>query len=107
MGPRWPSPAFISLALDRPETRAWIRQRAIGATLPNLNTGILAAVPLVVPPETLVLGFDSVVAPMEQLISENNARSQTLAMIRDTLLPRLISGKLRLPEAEAVLAEVG
>jgi type I restriction enzyme S subunit len=30
--------------------------------------------------------------------------AQTLATLRDTLLPRLISGRLRLPEAEALVA---
>ena len=31
--------------------------------------------------------------------------ARTLATLRDTLLPRLISGQLRLPEAEALLEE--
>jgi type I restriction enzyme S subunit len=106
MGPLWPSPAFISLALDRPETRAWISQHAIGATLPNLNTGILSAVPLIVPTESLLQAFTSVADPIEQLISANNDQSHSLAIIRDTLLPRLISGKLRVPEAEAMLEAV-
>ena len=57
MGPRWPSSMFMSLALDRPESRAWITQHAIGATMPNLNTGILSAVPLVVPPDDLLRAF--------------------------------------------------
>jgi type I restriction enzyme S subunit len=33
-------------------------------------------------------------------ISSNNEESQTLAELRDTLLPRLISGEIRIPEAE-------
>ena len=32
-------------------------------------------------------------------------QAQTLASLRDTLLPRLISGQLRLPEAEVLAAE--
>jgi type I restriction enzyme S subunit len=39
-------------------------------------------------------------------VSANNALAQALASIRDTLLPRLISGKLRLTEAEARVHEV-
>jgi type I restriction enzyme S subunit len=106
MSPLWPSPAFISVALDRPETRAWISQHAIGATLPNLNTGILSAVPLILPTESILRAFTRIADPIEQLISANNDQSHTLAIIRDTLLPRLISGKLRVPEAEAMLMEV-
>ena len=36
---------------------------------------------------------------MERL-KENLKQAQTLAQLRDTLLPKLISGQLRLPEAE-------
>lgn len=73
MGPRWASSMFMSLALDRPETRAWITQHAIGATMPNLNTGILSAVPLVVPPDDLLSEFSRLVGPNELLISAKNA----------------------------------
>jgi type I restriction enzyme S subunit len=40
---------FISYLLGVPKTREWISQHAIGATMPNLNTGILSSVPLQVP----------------------------------------------------------
>lgn len=50
--------------------------------------------------------FESVAKPLFGKIVANRARAQTLATLRDTLLPRLISGQLRLPEAEAMLAEV-
>ena len=42
---------------------------------------------------------------MFEQITENVLQAQTLAQLRDTLLPKLISGQLRLPEAEALLAE--
>jgi type I restriction enzyme S subunit len=35
----------------------------------------------------------------------NEIQAQTLATLRDTLLPRLISGQLRLPEAESQIEE--
>ena len=40
-----------------------------------------------------------------QRIKKNENQAQTLAQLSDTLLPKLISGQLRLPEAEALLAE--
>ena len=39
-------------------------------------------------------------------MDENDQQAQTLATLRDTLLPRLISGQLRLPEAEAEIEGV-
>ena len=42
--------------------------------------------------------FASAVGPLLQKVLDNRQQSATLAQLRDTLLPRLISGKLRLPE---------
>jgi type I restriction enzyme S subunit len=40
------------------------------------------------------------------MIEANEQQSQILAALRDTLLPRLISGELRVPDAERFLTEV-
>ena len=55
------------------------------------------------PPAELKAEFDEAVAPLWQRIAANNSQAQTLATLRDTLLPRLISGQLRLPEVQAEL----
>jgi len=100
LGPKWPSPAFTSMALDRPETRAWISQHAIGATMPNLNTGILAAVPLIVPPDDILSAFSRIVQPQDCLAVQHDAECETLSTLRDTLLPKLLSGELKVNQAE-------
>ena len=46
--------------------------------------------------------FDEVMEPLVARIESNQQQAQTLATLRDTLLPRLISGQLRLPEASSV-----
>jgi type I restriction enzyme S subunit len=43
------------------------------------------------------------VDPLICSMRNNELQAQTLANLRDTLLPRLISGQLRLPEAEAMV----
>ncbi len=40
---------YLSYYLAHPATRSWIVRHAIGATMPNLNTGTLSALPVVVP----------------------------------------------------------
>lgn len=40
---------FLAYSLSQPRTSTWIRQRAVGATMPNLNTGILRQVPVELP----------------------------------------------------------
>ena len=100
LGPKWPSPMFASFALDRPETRAWISQHAIGATMPNLNTGILSAVPLVMPSDGVVRAFARAVDPLQELVVARDAEGSLLASARDELLPRLLSGELSVAHAE-------
>jgi type I restriction enzyme S subunit len=45
------------------------------------------------------------VSAIQKAISSNHVQAQTLSGLRDTLLPRLISGQFRLPEAEALLRD--
>lgn len=62
---------------------------------------------LVIPSKDVLVEFEKVTNPLFERIGQNRQQSQTLATLRDTLLPRLISGQLRLPDAEAALVEVG
>ena len=55
-------------------------------------------------PTTDVLdAFANIAEPLFERLIENERQAQTLTQLRDTLLPRLISGQLRLPEAETLL----
>lgn len=104
-GDKWPSRTYVSLALATATTSEWLHRHAVGATMPNLNTGILGGLPVLLPGEPTLLAFEKVAGALEERISANLAQVQILAGIRDAMLPRLVSGKLRLPEAEAQLNE--
>lgn len=52
--------------------------------------------PVVVAPETVLRTYDDVTSPIDQRIVENEVMLRTLSTLRDTLLPRLISGQLRI-----------
>jgi len=52
----------------------------------------------------VLAAFEELVAITEEQRSRNASMAETLATLRDTLLPRLISGQLRLPEAAAEAA---
>ena len=56
-----------------------------------------------VPPIVLQKRFSQVVRTLLERIAENREATETLSTLRDTLLPRLISGQLRLPEAESIV----
>jgi type I restriction enzyme S subunit len=77
-----------------------IKQKANGSTFMEISKSAFRPMELVVAPPQVVSEFDSIGKPLLDRIAENEKTRRQLAEIRDTLLPRLISGKLRLPEAE-------
>ncbi|WP_462382623.1 restriction endonuclease subunit S [Pseudomonas sp. Marseille-QA0892] len=72
-----------------------------GSAVPTLNRNHVHSLRYVLPPIELVKAYEGTALSIHQRVLENNRQSQTLTQLRDTLLPRLISGQLRLPEAEA------
>lgn len=64
----------------------------------SLTTKLLSGVKIVLPPAELIQKFDDVASPLVNKIVANLQNSRTLANLRDVLLPRLISGKLRIIE---------
>ena len=72
--------------------------------VPGLNRNNVYRLPVVIPPLSVLAAFDDLVGALRRRVFANEVQAQTLATLRDTLLPRLISGQLRLPEAEALAA---
>jgi type I restriction enzyme S subunit len=72
--------------------------------VPGLNRNNVYRLAVVIPPPPVLAAFDEVAASLRSKIFSNEQQAQTLATLRDTLLPRLISGQLRLAEAEALAA---
>jgi type I restriction enzyme S subunit len=71
--------------------------------VPGLNRSNVYRLPVLLPRNDLLSSFDELIRSLRRRISLNAKQTQTLATLRDTLLPRLISGQLRLPEAEAII----
>src|SRR5574337_748098 len=79
-----------------------IKQNANGSTFMEISKAAFRPIPLVFPPKELVAQFVDVAIALLARITEGERHRTQLAETRDTLLPRLISGKLRLPEAAAI-----
>ncbi len=58
---------------------------------------------LAIPPPEIAHRFDELTAPLMTKIKANSDQSRTLATLRDTLLPKLLSGELRVPQAQALV----
>jgi type I restriction enzyme S subunit len=84
------------------------RQVAVSkaTTMGHIQRGHLTAAKVLVPSEEVLRAADEVLEPIIHRVIENSLQANNLAALRDALLPRLISGQLRLPEAEGAIAEV-
>lgn len=69
----------------------------------RIQNDVLGRFALALPTEPVADAFSAFVTPIQKAITANHQKAQILTQLRDTLLPRLISGQLRLPEAESLL----
>lgn len=74
-----------------------------GSAIPSTSREEFYAIQLVVPPEELQSAFTQGLAEVWSRQELADEGSSTLATLRDTLLPRLVSGVIRIPEAERIL----
>ncbi len=73
----------------------------------ELSRVVLGSLPFISPSSQLISAyFDSAYA-IQDKIEKNEEASVALARTRDALLPKLISGEIRIPDAEKMLEEVG
>ena len=72
-----------------------VRPFVTGAVQPKLNQRNVKAIPLAVPSESLCNGFFDLVKPLFALLVNNSDGNLILAAMRDALLPKLISGEIR------------
>lgn len=73
-----------------------------GSVFHNLNKSGFEQLKVLFPNEQLAITFGEITEPIIDKIIKNQKQAQTLTTLRDTLLPRLISGQLRLPDAETL-----
>ncbi|MFO0894786.1 MAG: restriction endonuclease subunit S [Phycisphaerales bacterium] len=83
-----------------------LQQHAHGSVFDTITRDTLAGVFVVVPPSGLVVHFEKGVAPGLGRIRAGLLEASSLAALRDTLLPKLISGELRVKDAERLLKAV-
>ncbi|MCE4553893.1 restriction endonuclease subunit S [Roseateles cellulosilyticus] len=105
--PKRPLPSFHAYLLCRHQP---FREHAIQimsgtSGRQRIQNDVLGRYMVAVPSESVATAFGELVTAIHRKASANNAQTRSLASLRDTLLPRLISGQLRLPEAQAIVAE--
>jgi len=69
-----------------------------GAVQPKINKTNLHSIELACPDDTVVIIFDRIVTPLFNKIKNNKKQIEAMTKTRDTLLPKLMSGKIRVSE---------
>jgi type I restriction enzyme S subunit len=98
---------FIYFTLLKPSFRQVAAGHATGTTVLALPKDGITDYQTVIPPAGLLNVFAAKVEALYQKCQALTEQSELLAKTRDALLPKLISGEIRIPDAEKVLEEVG
>ena len=105
--------AFATLLLHHPDTIDYATRHSTGSTIPYaVWSNSLEDMPVMVPPSAVREAFDGIVRPALDRIPQPYFENRTLAALRDTLLPKLIYGQVRVrhlspglpPGAESAMA---
>ncbi len=76
---------FVSYCLRLPDIKDWLIRHAVGATMPNLNTGILSAVPIDLPPLRIQLEIAAMLGALDDRITLLRETNTTLEAIAQAL----------------------
>jgi len=111
--PFFPTDTVFYVRTDTPLTYCYYLLQTLGlenmntdGAVPGLNRNNAYRLPVVVATTSILESFDEIVSSLRNKMFSNSQHTQTLTQLRDTLLPRLISGQLRLPEAEVMVEEI-
>lgn len=105
--PRVPANAgFVYLAATCRENIEILASLADGGAYPAVRPDVVLATPVASPDASVMGPFSRMVQPWVGAIASCQHESRTLAALRDTLLPKLISGELRVSDASRLAEEV-
>jgi type I restriction enzyme S subunit len=82
-----------------------MENKAVGSAQQNISKGIIEETRIVMPPASILTCFNRQAGPLFNSWVSCHQQSRTLADLRDTLLPKLLSGELRIKEAEGVVGK--
>ncbi len=97
---------FFYLYLNSNYMTQFLDSRLAGTTQKYLTLKVLRALPVVTPDNKTLSHFVNNMSPIFKKIHSNHEQIGILAKLRDTLLPKLMSGEIRIPDAAAMVEEV-
>jgi len=94
---------YYTMRLLEPE---FSRFEAEGTVFGSIGKTDFHAIRCLVPPPSAVAAFEAIVRPLDRRIYISERESRTLVGLRDSLLPKLVSGQIRVKDAERMVEEV-
>lgn len=96
------TPTFVSLYFNSPEGRHRLLANTSSSGVPSIARPVtyLRSIQIPVPSKSVLDAFERLVSPLLFRFSQNLDVNRTLASLCDALLPKLISGELRIKDAE-------
>ncbi|MVF24617.1 restriction endonuclease subunit S [Methylocaldum sp. BRCS4] len=92
--------------LSSDEFVAYTDQTSTGTKMPRTSWSIMSRYEVMLPSEPILESFNNLLAPWIRLINANIHENRTLIQARDLLLPKLMSGEVRIREAENIVGAV-
>lgn len=80
-----------------------LENKAVGSAQQNISKGIVEETNVVLPPRFLLERFEELVAPFFEYWIANLQESRTLTALRDTLLPKLANGEIRVQQLDRAI----
>ena len=101
------SPSFVSYQLGTPKTRQWIVRHAVGATMLNLNTKILKAVPLSLPSIHEQRAIAEVLGALDDKIAANSMKASTAEQLAGVLFDKVSVDLNKVPVSQVLTPILG
>ena len=93
---------FIYLNLRQSSVHDEIINRGQGSAQPNISGGDIETLKVVIAPDVVISNFNVMLYPSFKKMISNQQESRRLAELRDTLLPKLMSGELKVTNMDLV-----
>ena len=96
---------YINQFIKLKSTNSKINQLSTGSVRQSLSFDDFASIPIVKPTDPLNMKFNEIYESLRSKIIQNLEECEILTSLRDTLLPRLMSGELQIPDTENLIEE--
>jgi type I restriction enzyme S subunit len=88
-------PEFLYLFL---KTYSWVELGSTSSIVESINSQMIKEIEMIIPDNEKLVAFKEIIKPSFEKIYTNQTQIRTLTQTRDTLLPKLMSGEVRVSE---------